>query len=103
MATTQSTIDSLVDSLMLSASPTFASIKAEVRDRPGRSPLAIVNVALGDVAWALSASTAGTAAVELTQAGVIMRQPALLDVGRRLGRAAVEAFAEAARLEAGVE
>lgn len=97
--TPQSVIDSLVDCLMLSAEPSVTSIKTEVRVTSGRNLQPIVQIKLRDAEWTLLAATAGDAAVELVQAGVILRKGALIDVGRRLGRAALAAFAQAAEAE----
>ena len=99
MTTPQSVIDSLVDCLMLSAEPSVTSIKTEVRVTSGRNPKPIVQVTLRDAEWTLLAATAGNAAVELVQAGLVLRRVALIEVGRRLASAAVTVSAECAQAE----
>lgn len=93
--TTQDAVDSLVDSVLLSAHPRIAAIAAEVRDIRGE-PLAIVQFRLGEVAWSLGADAAQAAAQDLALAGSIIEQPEVAAVGRRLALAASRARSQAA-------
>lgn len=92
--TTQDAIDSLVDSVLLSAHPRIAAIKTEVYELFGR-PCAVVLFTLGDVAWMLGAEAASAAGADLAAAGAIIEQPEVAACGRRLGAAAIQAQAQA--------